>query len=74
MSENPDLVRSIYADWEDGDFSSAAWADPGIEYLLPDAPEGGGTWTGRAGMAQAHRSFLSAWDGWQLVADDYLAD
>ena len=73
MSENLDLVRSIYADWERGDFSSATWAGPDIEYLLPDAPEGGGTWSGRKGMAQAHRSFLSAWGGWQVAADDYVA-
>ena len=70
MSENLDLVRSIYADWERGDFSAADWAHPAIEYLLPDAPEGG-TSTGRTGMAQAHRDFLSAWGGWQVVAEEY---
>ena len=32
-SSNLELVRSIYQDWERGEFGSAQWADPKIEML-----------------------------------------
>jgi ketosteroid isomerase-like protein len=70
MSENLDLVRSIYAAWERGDFSSAEWAHPDIEYVVADGPAPG-SWWGLAGMAEAWRGISSAWDDLRVLAEEF---
>ena len=72
MSANLDLVRSIYADWERGDFDSAEWAHPEIDYVRADGPEPG-TWSGLAGMAEAVRAHAGAWDDVRLLMDECRA-
>jgi ketosteroid isomerase-like protein len=69
-SANLDLVRSICAAWESGDFSSTEWADPDIEFVIADGPEPG-LWTGRAGMAERMRDWLSVWQDWRSEADEF---
>jgi len=69
-SANLHLVRSINAAWERGDWSSAQWADPDIEFVVVDGPTPG-SWTGLAGMAHAFRDWLSAWDEYRVETDDY---
>jgi hypothetical protein len=70
MSENLDLVRSIFADWARGDFASVQWADPAIEFEIADGPSPG-RWSGLAGMVEGWRDFLGAWDGWRGEAEGY---
>jgi len=69
-SANLDLVRSIYADWERGDYSSNEWADPEIEYVIADGPEPV-SGRGIAGMAAAWRAVLSAWRDYRAIAEEY---
>jgi ketosteroid isomerase-like protein len=70
MSENLDLVRSIYAAWERGDWSWTDWADPEIEVLVADGPSPG-RWKGLAGMVESARDFFSAWEGYRIEADEF---
>jgi ketosteroid isomerase-like protein len=70
-SENLDMVRSIYLGWERGDFNSAAWADPDIEYLVVDGPEPGRR-NGLAGMAEGWRDWLRAWEDFRAEPEKYI--
>jgi ketosteroid isomerase-like protein len=69
-SANFDLVRSIYADWERGDFSSTDWADPGIEPRRAGGLEPN-TATGVAALGDFWRGALSPWRGYRASAHDY---
>jgi ketosteroid isomerase-like protein len=69
MSANLDLVRSIYADWERGDFRRVEWADPDIEWVIADGPAPHAT-RGLAEMARSWRQWLTAWHGFRIEAED----
>jgi hypothetical protein len=70
MSANLDLVRSIFADWERGEFGRADWADPQIEFVIVGGPTEG-SWHGVAEIARAMREFLGAWKGYRVEAEEY---
>ncbi len=69
-SANLDLVRSIYAATERGDYSSAEWADLDIEYVAADGPEPD-TLRGLTEMAIGLGQMLSVWEGSRTTVDEY---
>jgi hypothetical protein len=70
VSENLDLVRSIYADWERGDFSRADWADPEIDFEIIGGPTEYRC-HGIPEMARRVREFLTTWKGYRTEAEEY---
>ena len=54
-SANLNLVRSIYAAWESGDFISVDWADSEIEYTMI-----GGPWRFTGGLSPSVRASACA--------------
>ena len=69
-SSNLDLVRSIYAAWERGDYSHGEWAHPEIEYELVGGPAPERA-KGLAAMTQGRREWFSAWEGVSTRVDGY---
>src|SRR5947208_2647724 len=70
MSENVDLVRSIYAAIGHGDFGSDDWADPEIEYVRADGLEPDSL-IGRDGLVAAMRSLFGALEDFRSEAEEY---
>jgi ketosteroid isomerase-like protein len=69
--ENVELVRSIYADWERGDWSrTAEWGDPDMEWATLDGPSPSRV-TGLTAMAQGWRDWLADWDDFRAEAEEY---
>jgi ketosteroid isomerase-like protein len=60
-SANVALAQRIGEAWERGDYTSADWAHPEIEFVIVDGPTPG-EWAGPAGMAEGWRAFLGAWE------------
>ncbi len=71
-SPNLNLVRSIYADWERGDFGVTSWAHPGLEFVIVGGL--GGAHETRRGLketGQLWREFLADWRDFAAVAETY---
>ena len=70
MSDNLDLVRSIYADWERGEFRRVEWARQDIEWADVDGLSPGRV-TGLQAMAARWRDFVSDWGDFRAEAEEY---
>jgi ketosteroid isomerase-like protein len=70
MSENLDLVRSIYADWERGDYRDTEWAEPEIEFVIADLPDSSSQ-SGVVAMEEGWREFLRAWENHHVEIEEY---
>jgi ketosteroid isomerase-like protein len=69
VSANLDLVRSIYAAWERGDFGSADWAHPEIVFETHgfDATKS----VGVAELGARWREWMSVWEDYRTEADEF---
>ena len=68
--ENLDVVRSVFAEWERGEFSTRPeWADPGMEFEIPDGPEP----STRTGIVASPgvEAFLELWEHLRFEAEEY---
>lgn len=70
-SAHLELVRSIYSEWETGDYRSSDWADPDIEVVFVE-PFDLGTWRGLDGMREGWRRYLGTWDEFRTGVDEYV--
>ena len=70
-SANLDFVRSLYAAWGRGDWSSVEWAHPEIELVAADGPTPGRLGKGRAELAEGWRDFLGAWEDYRTEGEEY---
>jgi ketosteroid isomerase-like protein len=72
MSENLDLVRRIYADWERGDYGSVEWAHHEIEYVILRAAGLPPTNAkGLTEMRDAARDNIEVWAQLRIAAEEY---
>jgi ketosteroid isomerase-like protein len=69
VSPNLDLVRSIFAARERGDYTSTERAHPELEYVQADGPAPG-SWTGLSKITEGVRDFLSAWEDFRVGGVD----
>jgi ketosteroid isomerase-like protein len=66
--QNVEIVRGIYAEWSQGDFSSNDWADPEIAYEIPEPS--GNVHRGIEAMERAWLNWASEWEDLKIRLTD----
>jgi len=70
VSENLELVRSIFAAWERGDYSSVHWAHPDIEFVFADWPSPESI-NGVPPMGERWRDYMTNWHDMRAEPEQY---
>ncbi len=68
--ENVEIVRTLFARWNEGDYSDTDWAAPDIAFVMKTP--GGGTSQGVEAMSESWRNFLRAWEEFQGVPQEVI--
>jgi ketosteroid isomerase-like protein len=68
-SVNLNLVKSISAGWERGDYGMVDWADEHIEFVIADGPEPT-RMRGRDGLAASLVEFQDAWSEYHACVQE----
>jgi len=69
-SVNVEIVRSISAAWERGEYDRVDWATPDVEFEIADGPEPG-RWSGKQELAPSLIDFRSAWAEYRSEAQEF---
>jgi ketosteroid isomerase-like protein len=70
VSSNLDLIRGIFAEWERGDWNSADWADPEIDFVMHGGLNSG-EWKGIREMTETWIGTLRAWDDLRAIPEEF---
>jgi ketosteroid isomerase-like protein len=71
LDPNVELVRSIYAAWERGEFETTEWADPEIEYVNPEGAVEPGTRRGIDEFRGAVERVFEGWATWKMEPERF---
>jgi ketosteroid isomerase-like protein len=68
--ENVEVVRALFEQWREGDYSATDWADPDIEFVMK--VPGAATSRGLEEMQASWREFLRAWQEFRGVPKEVI--